>query len=103
MEDQSVRTYVHEDYKLIGKELRTYIFFHCRLFHVAFTSLDVCVVTGGSSHWRAAGAQTIHAYLLVSLKLYDTALVIANPFAHAEYREELVKERLEKLSENVQR
>ena len=40
----------------------------------------------------------MHGYF-VSLKLYDTARVIANPFAYAEHREKLVKERLEKLAE----
>lgn len=38
----------------------------------------------------------MHGYF-VSLKLYDTARVIANPFAYAEHREKLVKERLAKL------
>lgn len=41
----------------------------------------------------------MHGYF-VSLKLYDTARVIANPFAYAEYREKLVKERLEKLADS---
>lgn len=40
----------------------------------------------------------MHGYF-VSLKLYDTARVIANPFAYADYREKLVKERLEKLAD----
>ncbi|KAG6379729.1 hypothetical protein JVT61DRAFT_10263 [Boletus reticuloceps] len=40
----------------------------------------------------------MHGYF-VSLKLYDTARVIANPFAYAEHREKLVKERLEKLAD----
>ena len=41
----------------------------------------------------------MHGYF-VSLKLYDTARVIANPFAYAEHREKLVKERLEKLADS---
>ena len=40
----------------------------------------------------------MHGYF-VSLGLYDTARVIANPFAYAEHREKLVKERLEKLAD----
>ena len=40
----------------------------------------------------------MHGYF-VSVKLYDTARVIANPFAYAEHREKLVKERLEKLAD----
>lgn len=41
----------------------------------------------------------MHGYF-VSLKLYDTARVIANPFAYAEHREKLVKQRLEKLADS---
>lgn len=40
----------------------------------------------------------MHGYF-VSLKLYDTARVITNPFAYAEHREKLVKERLDKLAD----
>jgi hypothetical protein len=40
----------------------------------------------------------MHGYFL-SLHLYDTARVIANPFAYAEHREKLVKERMEKMAE----
>lgn len=40
----------------------------------------------------------MHGYF-VSLKLYDTARVIVNPFAYAEHREKLVKERMEKLAD----
>jgi len=40
----------------------------------------------------------MHGYF-VSLQLYDTARVIANPFAYAEHREKLVRERMEKLAE----
>lgn len=40
----------------------------------------------------------MHGYF-VSLKLYDTARVIANPFAYEEHREKLVKERMQKLAD----
>lgn len=40
----------------------------------------------------------MHGYFL-SLQLYDTARVIANPFAYAEHREKVVKEKMNKLSE----
>lgn len=40
----------------------------------------------------------MHGYFL-SLKLYDTARVIANPFAYAEYREKMVREKMEKMAE----
>lgn len=40
----------------------------------------------------------MHGYF-VSLKLYDTARVIANPFAYAEHREKLIREKMDKLAE----
>jgi ribosome biogenesis protein ENP2 len=40
----------------------------------------------------------MHGYFL-SLKLYDAARVIANPFAYAEHREKMVKEKMEKMAE----
>jgi ribosome biogenesis protein ENP2 len=40
----------------------------------------------------------MHGYF-VSLKLYDTARIIANPFAYAEHREKLVKEKMDKMAE----
>jgi ribosome biogenesis protein ENP2 len=41
----------------------------------------------------------MHGFFL-SLKLYDAARLIANPFAYDEHRERLVREKLEKLSES---
>src|SRR6266404_1897971 len=40
----------------------------------------------------------MHGYFL-SLKLYDAARVIANPFAYAEHREKIVKDKMEKMAE----
>ena len=40
----------------------------------------------------------MHGYF-ISLKLYDTARVIANPFAYAEHREKIVREKMEKMAE----
>jgi ribosome biogenesis protein ENP2 len=40
----------------------------------------------------------MHGYFL-SLKLYDAARVIANPFAYAEHREKMVKDKMEKMAE----
>ena len=40
----------------------------------------------------------MHGYF-VSLKLYDTARLIANPFAYAEHRERTIKEKMDKLAE----
>jgi ribosome biogenesis protein ENP2 len=41
----------------------------------------------------------MHGFFL-SLKLYDAARLIANPFAYAEHRERVVRDKLEKLSES---
>jgi len=40
----------------------------------------------------------MHGYF-ISLKLYDAARVIANPFAYAEHREKIVREKMEKMAE----
>lgn len=40
----------------------------------------------------------MHGYFL-SLKLYDAARLIANPFAYAEHREKMVREKMEKQAE----
>ena len=41
----------------------------------------------------------MHGYF-VSLKLYDAARVIANPFAYDEHRAKMVREKMDKLSES---
>lgn len=41
----------------------------------------------------------MHGYF-ISLKLYDAARVIANPFIYAEHREKLVRAKLDKLAES---
>lgn len=77
MEDQSTRN-VYEDYKFIERnELRV-------------LGLDHLIGTPALKPY-------MHGYF-VSLKLYDTARVIANPFAYAEHREKLIKERMDKLA-----
>lgn len=40
----------------------------------------------------------MHGYFL-SLKLYDAARLIVNPFAYAEHREKIVREKMEKMTE----
>jgi ribosome biogenesis protein ENP2 len=40
----------------------------------------------------------MHGYF-VSLKLYETARLIANPFAYAEHRERTIKEKMDKMAE----
>lgn len=47
----------------------------------------------------AALKSYMHGYF-VSLKLYDAARIIANPFAYAEHRKKLVREKLEKAAES---
>jgi ribosome biogenesis protein ENP2 len=41
----------------------------------------------------------MHGYFL-SLKLYDAARVIANPFAYSEHREKVIQKKVEKLAES---
>ncbi|KAF9459764.1 WD40-repeat-containing domain protein [Collybia nuda] len=78
MEDQTVRS-VYEDYKFVERtELKT-------------LGLDHLVGTPTLKPY-------MHGYFL-SLKLYDAARLIANPFAYAEHREKMVQEKMEKLAE----
>ncbi|KAJ7096725.1 NUC153 and WD40 repeat-containing nucleolar rRNA processing-related protein [Mycena belliarum] len=78
MEDQTTRS-VYEDYKFVERsELKT-------------LGLDHLVGTPTLKPY-------MHGYFL-SLKLYDAARIIANPFAYTEYREKVVRERMEKLAE----
>ncbi|CAE7089510.1 unnamed protein product, partial [Rhizoctonia solani] len=49
------------------------------------------------------GTPTLKPYMhgfFLSLKLYDAARLIANPFAYDEHRERVVRDKLEKLSES---
>ncbi|KAF7300715.1 NUC153 domain-containing protein [Mycena chlorophos] len=78
MEDQTTRS-VYEDFKFVERnELKT-------------LGLDHLVGT-------AALKPYMHGYF-VSLKLYDAARIIANPFAYDEYREKVVRQRMEKMAE----
>ncbi|KAL0958130.1 hypothetical protein HGRIS_000298 [Hohenbuehelia grisea] len=78
MEDQTVRT-VYEDYKFVErKELKT-------------LGLDHLVGTPALKPY-------MHGYF-VSLKLYETARLIANPFAYDEHREKMVREKMDKMAE----
>ncbi|KAG1731595.1 WD40-repeat-containing domain protein [Suillus paluster] len=79
MEDSTTRS-AYEDYKFVERsELETL----------------------GLSH--LIGTPTLKPYMhgyFLSLHLYDTARVIANPFAYAEHREKVVRERMEKMAES---
>lgn len=74
--------------------------FSCPVTHVCRVDPLALVHSLGLDHLIGTPALKpyMHGYF-VSLKLYETARVIANPFAYAEHREKLVKERLEKLAD----
>ncbi|KAF8157008.1 NUC153 and WD40 repeat-containing nucleolar rRNA processing-related protein [Crassisporium funariophilum] len=78
MEDQTTRS-VYEDYKFVERnELKT-------------LGLDHLIGTPALKPY-------MHGYF-ISLKLYDTARVIANPFAYEEHREKMVRDKMDKLAE----
>ena len=79
LEDQTTRT-AYEDYKFVDRN------------ELATLGLDHLVGTPALKPY-------MHGYFL-SLKLYDTARAIANPFAYAEYREKMLREKMDKLSES---
>ena len=97
MEDQTTRS-VYEDYKFLGRnELRTcvpFIFPFITFLPCFFHSLGLDHLVGTS-----ALKPYMHGYF-ISLKLYDTARVIANPFAYDEHRAKMVREKMDKLSES---
>ncbi|KAG5654569.1 hypothetical protein H0H81_000094 [Sphagnurus paluster] len=78
MEDQTTRS-VYEDFKFVERtELKK-------------LGLDHLV-----------GTPTLKPYMhgyFISLKLYDAARLIANPFAYAEHREKMVQEKMDKMAE----
>ncbi|KAG8689764.1 hypothetical protein FRC08_010789, partial [Ceratobasidium sp. 394] len=79
MEEQTVRN-VYEDYKFVER-----------------SELDRLGLT------HLIGTPTLKPYMhgfFLSLKLYDAARLIANPFAYSEHRERMVRNKLEKLSES---
>ncbi|KAF8526518.1 hypothetical protein BU17DRAFT_74093 [Hysterangium stoloniferum] len=78
MEDQTGRS-MYEDYKFVERT------------ELARLGLDHLVGTPALKPY-------MHGYFL-SLKLYDAARVIANPFIHEEHRERVIKDRIDKLSE----
>ncbi|CAL1708845.1 unnamed protein product [Somion occarium] len=78
MEDQTTRT-AYQDYKFIERS------------ELSSLGLDHLIGTPALKPY-------MHGYF-VSLQLYDTARVIANPYAYAEHRERVVKEKMEKMAE----
>jgi len=79
LEDQTTRT-VYEDYKFVDRN------------ELATLGLDHLVGTPALKPY-------MHGYFL-SLRLYDTARAIANPFAYAEHREKMLREKMDKLAES---
>ena len=79
LEDQTTRT-AYEDYKFVDRN------------ELATLGLDHLVGTPALKPY-------MHGYFL-SLKLYDTARAISNPFAYAEHREKVLREKMEKLAES---
>ncbi|CCL99104.1 uncharacterized protein FIBRA_01118 [Fibroporia radiculosa] len=79
MEDQTART-AYQDYKFIERS------------ELASLGLDQLVGTPALKPY-------MHGYF-VSLQLYDTARVIANPYVYAEHRERVVRDKMEKLAES---
>ena len=60
-----------------------------------------CPLSLGLDH--LIGTPTLKPYMhgyFMSLKLYDAARVIANPFAYAEHREKVVQDKLSKLADS---
>lgn len=99
MEDQTGRS-VYEDYKFVERgELARYVLDAFRP-SVIF-ELTVCHHRLGLDHLVGTPALKpyMHGYFL-SLKLYDAARVIANPYVHAEHRDKVIKAKIEKLSES---
>ncbi|KAE9387812.1 WD40 repeat-like protein [Gymnopus androsaceus JB14] len=78
LEDQTTRN-VYEDYKFVERN------------ELQKLGLDHLVGTPALKPY-------MHGYF-VSLKLYETARVIANPFEYAEHRERMIKQKIDKLAE----
>jgi ribosome biogenesis protein ENP2 len=87
---------VYEDYKFVSRaELATYVCVHLPSPLLLTTALSL-----GLDHLVGTPALKpyMHGYFL-SLKLYDAARVIANPYVYEEHREKMVQEKLDKLAE----
>ncbi|KAF5336415.1 hypothetical protein D9611_006518 [Ephemerocybe angulata] len=78
MEDSTTRS-AYEDYKFVARD------------ELSALGLDHLVGTPALKPY-------MHGYF-VALKLYETARLIANPYAYAEHREKLVREKMDKMAE----
>jgi len=91
---------VYEDYKFVSRaELATYV---CVTSAIAccVNYRFFCHISLGLDHLVGTPALKpyMHGYFL-SLKLYDAARVIANPYVYEEQRAKMVQEKLDKLAE----
>ena len=78
MEDQTTRT-AYQDYKFVERS------------ELASLGLDHLIGTPALKPY-------MHGYF-ISLQLYDTARLIANPYVYEEHREKMVQEKMEKMAE----
>jgi ribosome biogenesis protein ENP2 len=96
MEDQTTRT-AYQDYKFVERsELARFIFSLVSLTEYrtnGFRSLGLDHLIG-----TPALKPYMHGYFL-SLQLYDTARLIANPYVYEEHRERAVRDKMEKMAE----
>lgn len=91
---------VYEDYKFVSRsELATYVCTYTLRFQSYKPPLS-SASSLGLDHLIGTPALKpyMHGYFL-SLKLYDAARVIANPYAYEEHRAKIVQEKLDKLAE----
>jgi len=90
---------VYEDYKFVSRaELAMYVCVHSPS-PVTLTTISR-LISLGLDHLVGTPALKpyMHGYFL-SLKLYDAARVIANPYVYEEHRAKMVQEKLDKLAE----
>jgi ribosome biogenesis protein ENP2 len=91
---------IYEDYKFVSRsELATYVCAHgAPTWRSNPRFPPSCSL--GLSHLVGTPALKpyMHGYF-VSLKLYDAARVIANPYVYEEHRAKMIQEKLDKLSE----
>jgi len=91
---------VYEDYKFVSRpELATYVSI-CSIRYQFSKPSFAFASSLGLDHLVGTPALKpyMHGYFL-SLKLYDAARVIANPYVYEEHRAKIVQEKLDKLAE----
>ena len=89
---------VYEDYKFVSRaELATYV---STCIRFPLSACQPAVSSLGLDHLVGTPALKpyMHGYF-ISLKLYDAARVIANPYVYEEHRAKMVQEKLDKLAE----